>query len=171
MTRDLVKIANQLDRRGLIGEANFLDGIIKNSEPIDWLQGGLDVAGLVPGYGEVADGINAIISTHRNDPIGATLSVVSMIPMAGDVVGKGIKGLLAVLSMTTNATHMSHDIVDAAKGIERRLSSNGVGRVVEDTLKKVDTATGGSTNFASVWRDDIIPKINEAAKTTIAPVA
>lgn len=58
---------------------------------LDWLQGGLDVAGCVPGLGEFADGTNALISVFRGDWTGAGLSAVSMIPVAGDAVGKGGK--------------------------------------------------------------------------------
>ena len=58
---------------------------------LDGIQTVLDVAGLVPGIGEVADGANALISVARGDLAGAGLSAVSMIPVAGDLIGKGGK--------------------------------------------------------------------------------
>lgn len=68
-----------------------------NEGAIDWMQGGLDIIGLVPGVGEAADGLNAAISLARGNPIEALLSGISMIPGAGDVVGKGGKLLLKAL--------------------------------------------------------------------------
>ena len=65
--------------------------------PMNWLQGALDVAGLIPGIGEAADGVNALISVARGNPVEAALSLVSMIPVAGDAVGKGGKAVLKVL--------------------------------------------------------------------------
>ena len=58
---------------------------------MDWIQTSLDVVGLIPGVGEVADAINAIISLGRGNPIEALLSLISMIPTAGDIIGKGGK--------------------------------------------------------------------------------
>ena len=57
----------------------------------DKLQVGLDVAGLIPGIGELADGANGVISLFRGDFVNAGLSFVSMIPVVGDGLGKGGK--------------------------------------------------------------------------------
>ncbi|OWU65929.1 MAG: hypothetical protein CBB60_002170 [Armatimonadetes bacterium Cent15-Ar3] len=43
----------------------------------------LDVAGLVPGFGEAADGINALIYAAEGDYVNAGLSGAAMIPFAG----------------------------------------------------------------------------------------
>ncbi|OJV35347.1 MAG: hypothetical protein BGO33_08740 [Bacteroidia bacterium 43-41] len=40
---------------------------------VDWVQGGLDVAGLIPGIGEIADGINALIYVVNGDYVNAGL--------------------------------------------------------------------------------------------------
>lgn len=50
---------------------------------LDSLQTTLDVAGLIPGVGEIADLANAGISLARGDYAGAALSLVSAIPFAG----------------------------------------------------------------------------------------
>ncbi len=55
----------------------------------------LDVAGLFPGVGEGADVINAIDLAKQGDYISSAFSLISMIPVAGDVIGKG--GKLAML--------------------------------------------------------------------------
>lgn len=65
------------------------------SKIADGVQAGLDVAGLVPGFGEIADGINALISLGRGDFAGAALSAASMVPVVGDAIGKGGKVLRA----------------------------------------------------------------------------
>ena len=57
----------------------------------DGVQAGLDIAGLIPGVGEIADGVNALISLGRGDVAGATLSAASMLPIVGDAIGKGGK--------------------------------------------------------------------------------
>jgi len=50
---------------------------------LDGLQLGLDIAGLIPGFGEIADGINAGIYAARGDYLNAALSAAAMIPGAG----------------------------------------------------------------------------------------
>jgi hypothetical protein len=66
-------------------KASKTDGVL------DGIQTALDVAGLVPGVGEVADLANAGISALRGDYVGAGLSLVSMIPGVGDAIAKPIK--------------------------------------------------------------------------------
>ena len=47
------------------------------------IQTGLDVVGLIPAAGEIADGVNALVSLGRGDYKGAALSAGAMIPFAG----------------------------------------------------------------------------------------
>ena len=63
----------------------------KTETALDILQLILDAIGLVPAYGEVADGVNALISVARDDWLGALLSSISLIPVVGDAIGKGGK--------------------------------------------------------------------------------
>lgn len=65
--------------------------IVQSNQALDAGQLGLDAAGLIPGVGEIFDGINALVSLVRGDYMGAALSLISMIPVAGDYVGKGGK--------------------------------------------------------------------------------
>lgn len=51
----------------------------------------LDIIGTVPVIGEVADGINGTIYLVRGDMAAAGLSFVAMVPVAGDLIGKGGK--------------------------------------------------------------------------------
>ncbi|MEO1227147.1 MAG: RHS repeat-associated core domain-containing protein, partial [Pseudomonadota bacterium] len=54
-----------------------------SNNPLDALQLGLDGAGTVPGLGEPADGLNALISLARGDYTGAALSAAAMVPFVG----------------------------------------------------------------------------------------
>ena len=57
----------------------------------------LDIAGLIPGVGELADITNAIWYCTQKPPnyLFAALSIISCIPTLGDILGKGTK--LAIL--------------------------------------------------------------------------
>jgi hypothetical protein len=50
---------------------------------LDVVQAGLDVVGLIPGFGEPADFANGVISLLRGDTAGALLSFAAIIPFAG----------------------------------------------------------------------------------------
>ena len=61
---------------------------------LDWSDAGhltLDALGLIPGYGEVADVANAAWYAAKEEYLMAALSVVAMVPVVGDVIGKGGK--------------------------------------------------------------------------------
>ena len=88
-----------------------------NEGPLDWLQGGLDVVGLIPGIGEAADGMNSVISLARGNPLEAMLSAISMIPLGGDAVGKGGKVVLKVLNPAMDAIKASKPAVEIIKKI------------------------------------------------------
>jgi RHS repeat-associated protein len=66
-----------------IGQDRILRGDLEWGDALDPLQVGLDVVGLVPGFGEPADGLNGGISLLRGDRVGAALSFASMVPFAG----------------------------------------------------------------------------------------
>jgi len=67
--------------------APLADSLSKESKTgekiLDGLQFTLDVIGLIPGAGELADGANALISLLRGNYVDAALSAGSMIPFAG----------------------------------------------------------------------------------------
>ncbi|WP_280290612.1 hypothetical protein [Pseudomonas sp. BN417] len=56
---------------------------VLDDKVLDGLQTGLDIVGLIPGLGEIADLANAGISLARGDYAGAALSLISAIPFAG----------------------------------------------------------------------------------------
>jgi hypothetical protein len=84
---------------------------------LDWLQGGLDVVGLIPGVGEAADAVNALISLGRGNPLEALLSAISMVPGAGDAVGKSGKIVLKVLDPAIDLIKRGDDVADIIKAV------------------------------------------------------
>ena len=55
----------------------------KENKFLDSLQFGLDLAGLIPVVGEIADGANGLIYTAKGDMLNAGLSFSAMIPVVG----------------------------------------------------------------------------------------
>lgn len=51
----------------------------------------LDVAGLVPGVGELFDAAHAALYVKRGDMLSAALTLMAMVPGIGDAFGKGVK--------------------------------------------------------------------------------
>lgn len=49
----------------------------------DWIHGGLDVVGLVPGLGEIADGANALYYLYEGNKTEAAIAAAAMIPFLG----------------------------------------------------------------------------------------
>jgi hypothetical protein len=64
---------------------------IERAEVLDGLQSVLDIVGFIPCIGEVADLVNAGVSAARGNHLDAALSLVSLIPGVGDVIGKGAR--------------------------------------------------------------------------------
>lgn len=98
---------------------SFFVEVINNVKPankgggwLDNLQTGLDVVGLVPGFGEIADGLNAAIYAGRGDYVNAGLSVAAMVPLVGMAAtgGKFVNKALK-LSDTKTALKKVHDIM------------------------------------------------------------
>ncbi|MEB7453645.1 hypothetical protein [Lysinibacillus sphaericus] len=56
---------------------------VKPKNLLNTLQVGLDLVGLIPGFGEIADRVNGIIYLARGDKVNAALSFGAMIPFAG----------------------------------------------------------------------------------------
>lgn len=100
----------------LLTERNSIDETITDLGPVDQLEPAeeqdqelapeqkqkmslfnilLELAGLIPGYGEVFDAINALDYLRKGMYLFSALSLISVIPVIGDAIGKG--GKIAVL--------------------------------------------------------------------------
>lgn len=98
----------------------------KENELLDSFQFGLDIAGLIPVVGEIADGANGLIYMARGDALNATLSYSAMIPVFGIASTGGklaVKGSKAV-EEAQDASKAVDNVNDGAKGSE--VSGNGV---------------------------------------------
>ena len=62
---------------------------------VSWYNILLELAGLIPGYGEAFDAINALDYLRKGMYLFAALSLISIIPIVGDAIGKG--GKIAIL--------------------------------------------------------------------------
>ena len=79
---------------------------------LNGIQTGLDVAGLIPGFGEAADGLNALIYLARGDYANAGLSAAAMVPLVGGaaIAGKYLNKVVK-LSDTKTALKQVHEIM------------------------------------------------------------
>lgn len=132
-------------------------GPTQGAGALDHVQTLLDLVGLIPGVGEVADGANALIHLARGNYADAALSAAAMIPIAGTAAtgGKFLrKGLnLADAAMDTKSTRRALDALPAKE-------PGGVGKRSKNKLRPDPNAAGDHTTFRR--RDDgVIDKYQE----------
>jgi len=108
------------------------------SEALDALQLALDAAGLLPGYGEAADGLNALISLARGNYLDAGLSAAAMIPVAGwfSTAGKGAKRALGLGDELLEAAGDAGRYGDEAADLRKRPGQ--AAEAAESAKKAVD---------------------------------
>lgn len=68
-----------------------------STQALDIFQTTLDWLGLIPGFGDVLDVINAIIYFARGRQVEGFLSLIAVIPMAGSAIKLGVKGTMQAL--------------------------------------------------------------------------
>ncbi|GED57625.1 contractile injection system protein, VgrG/Pvc8 family [Brevibacillus formosus] len=108
------------------GWGGFLDGV----------QLALDVVGLIPGLGEIADLANAGISLARGDYAGAALSLAACIPFAGWAATGAKLGAKAHKALKgTKAGQKVLEVADSAADVVKTVANT-----VESTVGKVWTA-------------------------------
>ncbi|HEY2221485.1 DUF6531 domain-containing protein, partial [Actinomycetospora sp.] len=84
----------------------------------DVAHGALDVAGLIPVVGEVADGANAAWYTAEGDYLNAGLSAAAMVPFAGWAatgLKTGIKAGEAITDLTKAGSHLAPEAAAAVR--------------------------------------------------------
>ncbi|MCG7537923.1 RHS repeat-associated core domain-containing protein [Pseudoalteromonas sp. OOF1S-7] len=127
----------------------------------DTIQAGLDVAGMVPILGEIADFANAGISVVRGDYEGAALSTAAMVPFVGNAAGAakiarsadkagealtagkkgpdfivGPRGTTVSTSQTKmrqSFSNMPSEKLPDGKGIKHHMPDGGIVRTMEPT--------------------------------------
>ncbi|MEK4114930.1 contractile injection system protein, VgrG/Pvc8 family [Paenibacillus sp. FSL W8-0919] len=125
---------------------------------LDGVQLVLDVAGMVPGIGEIADLANAAIYTARGDYTNAALSAAAAIPFAGwaatgaKFVNKGGKALDAM----STAAKYADNAADAVKAVDKAAD-------VATTAGKLGSSAGKVTTAARKLED--VQKQMDAVQT------
>ena len=164
-------------RKIMLAEAKRIEKIHKEmlSEvtAVGALQFGLDIAGLAPGFGEAADLANAAIYLKRGKPFMAALSVISMIPVVGDVIGKGGKLAMFMTKSGDDAAKASIKLggllkknFPKIKAVLTKIKSNKlVGKHADDMLgsvsKYIDDAAKGTAKVGQ----DALEKVQQALLT------
>ena len=113
---------------GAMGAAKGLFGGImdklKQIDPMEALHTTLDVVGLIPGLGEIADGINAVLYLAEGDYTNAALSAAAMIPIGGQAATAaklGLKGADAAKTIVKNADEVADLAKVASKNADEAL--------------------------------------------------
>jgi hypothetical protein len=101
---------------------------------LDDLQLGLNIAGLVPVIGEVADAANALLSLGRGDYIGAALSAAAMLPVGGQAATAAKLGM--------KAADRAFDTSRAAKNAPQAVNATGRARTVDQALTSAERHLG-----------------------------
>ena len=97
----------------------------------------LDLGGLIPGFGEAADITNAALYAAEGDFLMAALSVMSMIPVVGDFIGKGSK-LLSKISPGFVAKQLKTHLPKIKKLLGGLADNPKIGKFADDMIKAVD---------------------------------
>ncbi len=127
---------------------------------LDWTQTALDVVGMVPGIGTIANVVNAGIHVARGNYLDAGMCMLGAIPFAGTVV-KGAKliaggakmfkaGQKATQAVTkaVDAVKKARDALKAAQSPIQRLMSGSTGKVVTNAR----SLTSNLSNLEQVQR-------------------
>jgi len=130
----------------------------------------LDVAGLIPGVGEVADLANAVDYARKGDYLFSALSLISVIPTIGDLVGKGGKVALALSKLGKGGTKMAKAASAATKGKKFTQTSEYIVK-----MRKILSANEGLVDSVFEKAEEIdneelqkhLPKIKEALQLFI----
>ena len=120
--------------KGGLGDEELPEWLSWVDPALDGLQLGLDVVGLIPGFGEIADGLNGLVSLARGDYVGAGLSFAAMIPFAGWGATAGKIGRKAV-----NAADALGDTTRAVTryGDEAATSTSGRSALADQARRRV----------------------------------
>ena len=98
----------------------------------------LDIGGLIPGYGEAADLANAALYAARGEFLMAAMSVIAMIPVVGDIVGKGGKLLMSMGKGGKVAKMLSKHMPKIKKVFGGLADNPKLGKYMEKMTQSVD---------------------------------
>lgn len=112
----------------------------------DAIHVGLDVVGLIPVVGEVADGANALIYLAEGDKVNAALSAASMLPVGGQAATAakwGKKGVDAAQTAKTAGKAGAEAAVKSARETAGQAAKETAEAAAEKGAKSADNAGSG----------------------------
>lgn len=136
---------------------------------------GLDVIGLIPGLGEVADLTNAGLYAKKGEYLMAAFSVISLIPAIGDAIGKGgkIGTYLSKFGVKGGGKAskalgklLSKHMPKIQKTLKSLKSNKYVGKYVDDMAGAVMKY---GDDIATKAADDVLPMLQKAVQTAPTP--
>ena len=90
----------------------------------EWVHNALDAAGVIPGLGDTADGINALIYLAEGRYLEASVSAISMIPIFGDL---GKIGKIGQEALDRVVKEVGGELVEkAAKEVLEEMTEKGL---------------------------------------------
>lgn len=124
----------------------------------------LDVIGLIPVAGEIADGVNAAWYYAEGDMVNGALSTASMVPFVG-IVSTGAK-------WSRNTLKLSEQALNSAEGLAYARRFYGSLGLTESALSHVyrHAKNNLSKNFHGVFniKDDIVGIVDDAYKRALS---
>jgi hypothetical protein len=101
----------------------------------EWVHGGLDAAGLIPGFGEIADGLNGLIYLGEGRYVEAGVSALAMIPILGDL-GKAGKWTITLGSEVVEVV-VETAVKTTVKEIAEEAAEEAVEKIVKNTAELI----------------------------------
>ena len=154
LVRNLISEARSLSHvgssdaviRAYVREALIQEGILSSIGHT-----ALNIAGMIPGVGKVADIANAVWYAKEGEYFNAALSIVSLVPVIGDIIGRGGKVAEFVGKLGGGAAAVGGLALKAAKLI---LEHRGKIRTIFNAVKGmvgIGKFVGKMTSALSKW--------------------
>ena len=125
----------------------------------------LDVVGLIPGVGEFADLANSLDYARKGDYLFSALSLVSIIPELGDLVGKGGKVAIALSKLGKGGKAMSKAGQAAVKNKKFTDTSDYIVKLKKVLTANQDLIDSVFEKAAQIDNEELqehLPRIKEA---------
>ena len=111
----------------------------------EFIHTGLDIIGLIPVAGELADGANALIYLAEGDTVNAAISAAAMVPGAGMAatgakIGKKAAGAVAEGAAKKAEREAAEELAEKA---QKEAAEKAEKEAIEKSTKKADGNSGG----------------------------
>jgi Mor family transcriptional regulator len=119
----------------------------------EWVHGALDAAGFIPGVGEIADGLNGVIYLAEGNYLEAGLSVMSMIPLLGDL-GKAGKW----------TAELGQEVVDTVvEKVAKEVAGEALEKTVKESLEEgaIKVLKESSETVTQEIKEEIVEKLTK----------